>query len=156
MRVSALEEAEIDIPLAEFASKMNAAFTLILEPEIVRSPSNGKTYVQFILPSANKLNLDLFINSRLAFDKQTWEEKLLHHSWLMDLGVMMPEPAIRFEGMAGECLWGCACWIVVPYDQLRGDAVVPTNRRDTLEAGIAEMTKTVVSIPSDAATVRAI
>jgi hypothetical protein len=33
---------------------------------------------------------------------------------------MLCEPAIRFEGMAGECLWGCACWVVVPYQDIRG------------------------------------
>ncbi len=35
---------------------------------------------------------------------------------------MLCEPAIRFDGMAGECLWGCACWVVVPYEQIRGPA----------------------------------
>jgi hypothetical protein len=45
----------------------------------------------------------------------------MDHSWLLDLGVMLCEPAIRFEGMAGECLWGCACWVVVPYEEIRGD-----------------------------------
>ena len=25
--------------------------------------------------------------------------------------------------MAGECLWGCACWVVVPYEQIRGPEV---------------------------------
>jgi hypothetical protein len=35
---------------------------------------------------------------------------------------MLCEPAIRFDGMAGECLWGCACWVVVPYDEIRGPA----------------------------------
>jgi hypothetical protein len=121
VRVSAPEGAEIDVPLADLASKMNAAFTPILEPEIVRSPSSGETYVQFILPGASKINLDLFIDSRLAYDEQTWDQKLLQHSWLLELGVMLSEPAIRFEGMAGECLWGCACWVVVPYSAIRGE-----------------------------------
>lgn len=122
VRVSAPDGVEIDAPLADLASTMNAVFTPILEPEIIRTPSgSGETYVQFILPGASKIDLELFIDSRLAYDEQTWDEKLLQHSWLLELGVMLSEPAIRFEGMAGECLWGCACWVVVPYSAIRGE-----------------------------------
>ena len=59
----------------------------------------------------------------------------------------MSEPAIRFDGMAGECLWGCACWVVVPYDQMRGDTKPPASRKEILEEGISMMTKTVVPTP---------
>ena len=113
-------------------------------------------FADIMLPGVAKTDFLTFFESRDLYDQMTWDEKLLHHSWLMDLGVMMSEPAIRFEGMAGECLWGCACWIVVPYDQLRGDAVIPASRRDILEQGISAMTKTVVSIPADAQAVKAI
>ena len=74
-------------------------------------------------------------------------EKLLKHSWLLELGVLMSEPAIRFNGMAGECLWGCACWVVVPYDQMRGDELPPADRTSILAEGIDRMTKTVVATP---------
>lgn len=122
LRVSVPEGTEIDTPLAELVSKMNAVFTPILEPEVIRTPSsNGETYVQYILPGASKIDLELFLDARLAYDAQTWDEKLLQHSWLLELGVMLSEPAIRFEGMAGECLWGCACWVVVPYSAIRGE-----------------------------------
>jgi hypothetical protein len=67
-----------------------------------------------------KVDFAQFYAAREAYDSLDWEEKLSHHSWLLDLGVMLSEPAIRFDGMAGECLWGCACWVVVPYDQIRG------------------------------------
>jgi hypothetical protein len=40
---------------------------------------------------------------------------------LLDLGTMLCEPSTRFEGMAGECIWGCACWVVVPYEAVRGE-----------------------------------
>ncbi len=66
---------------------------------------------------------------------------------MLDLGVMMSEPAIRFEGMAGECLWGCACWVVVPYEEMRGEKLPPVNRKEILEDGIAAMTKTLVPTP---------
>ncbi len=112
-------------------------------------------FSNIILPGVAKTDFIAFYDSRDLYDKLTWDEKLLQHSWLLDLSVMMSEPAIRFEGMAGECLWGCACWIVVPYDQLRGDAELPITRRDILEAGIAAMTK-IVPIPSDPQAVKAI
>lgn len=105
------------------------------------------SYADILLPGMAKTDLDLFWKSRDAYDQLDWEEKLLEHSWLLDLGVLMSEPAIRFDGMAGECLWGCACWVVVPYDQMRGDALPPATRKEILEEGISMMTKTVVATP---------
>jgi hypothetical protein len=67
---------------------------------------------------------------------------------------MLSEPAIRFKGMAGECIWGCACWVVVPYDELRGDKLPPPNRKVIMEQGIAAMTRTVVPTPGGEAPVR--
>ena len=102
------------------------------------------SYIDIILPGLAKTDFLSYFESRELYDQMSWDEKLLQHSWLLDLGVMMSEPAIRFNGMAGECLWGCACWVVVPYDQIRGDADEPANRKDILMQGIREMTKTVV------------
>ena len=105
------------------------------------------SYADILLPGVAKTDFDMFWASRDEYDKLDWEGKLLRHSWLLDLGVLMSEPAIRFKGMAGECLWGCACWVVVPYDQMRGDTLPPANRKSILEEGISMMTKTVVATP---------
>ena len=105
------------------------------------------SYADIILPGVAKTDFDVFWKSRDEYDKLDWEGKLAQHSWLLDLGVMMSEPAIRFKGMAGECLWGCACWVVVPYDQMRGDTLPPATRKEILEEGISMMTKTVVATP---------
>jgi hypothetical protein len=105
------------------------------------------SYADIILPGMAKTDLDVFWKARDAYDEFDWEEKLLKHSWLLDLGVLMSEPAIRFNGMAGECLWGCACWVVVPYDQMRGDALPPADRTSILAEGIDMMTQTVVATP---------
>lgn len=104
-------------------------------------------YAAIITPGVARTDLTAFWDSRDKYDTLSWEERLLHHSWLMDLGVMLSEPAIRFDGMAGECLWGCACWVVVPYAQIRGDVLPPSSRVEILENGIAAMTKTVVPTP---------
>jgi Tubulin like len=121
IRASMPPTAEIELKLTNLASRMNADFAPALEPEIVVNEGATEPYVQFVIPGATKTALDIFHEARLAYDQQTWDEKLLQHSWLLELGVMLSEPAIRFEGMAGECLWGCACWIVVPYSAIRGE-----------------------------------
>ena len=104
-------------------------------------------YANVILPGVAKTDLLAFWESQKNYDKLSWEEKLNEHAWLIDIGPMLSEPAIRFEGMAGECIWGCACWVVVPYDELRGDKLPPPNRKVIMEQGIAAMTKTVVATP---------
>ena len=104
-------------------------------------------YANVILPGVAKTDLLAFWESQKNYDALSWEEKLNEHAWLIDIGPMLSEPAIRFEGMAGECIWGCACWVVVPYDQLRGDVLPPPNRRVIMEQGIAAMTKTVMKTP---------
>lgn len=104
-------------------------------------------YAVIILPGMAKTDLEAFWASRDAYDKLTWEEKLNEHSWLLDIGPMISEPAIRFQGLAGECIWGCACWIVVPYDELRGDKLPPATRKEIFASAIAPLTKTVVKTP---------
>lgn len=112
------------------------------------------SYANIILPGVAKTDLIAFWESQKNYDQLSWEEKLMEHAWLIDIGPMLSEPAIRFEGMAGECIWGCACWVVVPYDQLRGDKLPPPNRKVILEEGIAAMTKTVVATPGGMAPTR--
>lgn len=105
------------------------------------------SYANVIMPGVAKTDLHAFWESQKSYDKLDWETKLHEHAWLVDIGPMLSEPAIRFEGMAGECIWGCACWVVVPYDQIRGDKLPPENRKIILEDSIAAMTGTVVTTP---------
>ncbi len=102
------------------AKALGDVFSPVADPEVVAVEGLDGGSVQFILPCVAKVDFAQFYAAREAYDSLDWEEKLSHHSWLLDLGVMLSEPAIRFDGMAGECLWGCACWVVVPYDQIRG------------------------------------
>ncbi len=105
------------------------------------------SYCNVILPGVAKTDLTAFWNSQKNYDALNWKAKLAEHAWLIDLGPMISEPAIRFKGMAGECIWGCACWVVVPYDQLRGDVLPPANRKVIREEAIRKMTETVVATP---------
>jgi len=105
------------------------------------------TYVDILLPGLAKTDLDIFWKSRELYDKATREEKLLNHSWLLELGILLSEPSNSFEGMAGECLWGDESGILVPYDQLRGDVLPPSTRAEILQQGIAPLAKTAVPTP---------
>ena len=119
-----IRAADPNDPRVDSAVKaLGTAFSPIADPEVAAAPGASRNSVQFVLPCVSKTDLDLFFDARDAYDTQDWEAKLSDHSWLVDLGVMLCEPAIRFDGMAGECLWGCACWVVVPYDEIRGPAV---------------------------------
>ncbi|SRR5579884_1474051 len=92
-----------------------------VEPTVLQVDSPGKPVVTVVVPRASKLDLEMFFAARDTYDTLSWDDKLLKHSWLLDLGVMLCEPSIRFDGMGGECIWGCACWVVVPYAAIRGE-----------------------------------
>ena len=120
---------DTDRKLTELASKMGKAFAPIVESGVISSKSNPDPSIQFILPGASKTDLAIFYQGRDLYDAMQWDEKLLIHSWLLELGVMLSEPAIRFDNMAGECLWGCACWVVVPYEAIRGEEAVSMKEK---------------------------
>jgi hypothetical protein len=94
--------------------------------EPVVTTSEGADFVSVVIPRASKLDLAAFAPSRDSYDQLEWDDKLLLHSWLLDLGVMLCEPSIRFDGMGGECIWGCACWVVVPHAAIRGEIELPS------------------------------
>jgi hypothetical protein len=74
-----------------------------------------------VVPRLSKTDLAAFFVAREGYDEREWEEKLYMHSFLLDLGVMLCEPSIRFDGLGGECIWGCACWVVIPHAAIRGE-----------------------------------
>ncbi|GAB7054674.1 MULTISPECIES: tubulin-like doman-containing protein [Paenibacillus] len=105
------------------------------------------SYLDILLPGLAKTDLRLFWESRKRYANAAREEKLLNHSWLLDLGVLLSERSSQMKDMAGERLWGDDSWVAVPYDQLQGDVLPPATRREILQQGIAAMTKTVVPTP---------
>ncbi len=107
----------------EIGNGISSAVTTLVEPDVVHFDVENGSFVHVSIPRLTKLDLPGFSAARDAYDRMSWDEKLLAHSWLLDLGTMLSEPSTRFEGMAGECIWGCACWVVVPYDAIRGEEV---------------------------------
>jgi hypothetical protein len=108
----------------EARDQATQAVDTLVDPGVVRVAS-AREGVSMVAPRLTKLDLASFRPAREAYDTLSWEEKLLRHSWLLDLGVMLCEPSIRFEGMGGECIWGCACWVVVPHAAIRGEVERP-------------------------------
>ncbi len=106
-------------------------------PVVETVETKGPGFVSVVVPRASKLDLEVFVPSRDLYDPLEWDDKLLMHSWLLDLGVMLCEPSIRFDGMGGECIWGCACWVVVPHAAIRGEAI-PSPITDAEVAAVAK------------------
>ena len=101
-----------------------------VDPVVLGVEGDGEL-VSVVIPRASKLDLAAFVPARDHYDTLEWDDKLLIHSWLLDLGVMLCEPSIRFDGMGGECIWGCACWVVVPHAAIRGEDAVPAAEEVT-------------------------
>ncbi|HYZ53263.1 MAG TPA: hypothetical protein VE733_07115, partial [Streptosporangiaceae bacterium] len=104
-------------------------------------------YTNVIMPGVARTDLTVFCAARDKYDQLSREEKLLAHSWLLELNTLLCEPSARFEGMAGECIMGSDCWAVVPYAAIRGEAPVSAHVAEVLTAGIAEAVPTVVPTP---------
>jgi hypothetical protein len=110
--------------LASVASAVGSVVESTVDPVALAVEGPGDQ-VSVVIPRASKLDLAAFVPARDYYDTLEWDDKLLIHSWLLDLGVMLCEPSIRFDGMGGECIWGCACWVVVPHAAIRGEISSP-------------------------------
>jgi hypothetical protein len=148
-------EARAFMPKKSFGSKVSGQVGKQIEalastkvpPSVLHVDTDDAPMVSFCVPRASKLDLDIFTRARDKYDTLSWDEKLLMHSWLLDLGVLLCEPSIRFDGMGGECIWGCACWVVVPHAAIRGDAPGSADITEVQGAHIAPMVQTVVPTP---------
>jgi hypothetical protein len=109
--------------VAAITSAVSEAVQTQVEPGVLEIAADGEAFVSVVVPRASKLDLEAFVPARDTYDQLEWDAKLLMHSWLLDLGVMLCEPSIRFDGMGGECIWGCACWVVVPHAAIRGEQI---------------------------------
>jgi Tubulin like len=105
----------------EIGDQISSAVTTLVEPDVIHFDTEDESFVHVSMPRLTKLDLADFSAARDAYDQMSWDEKILAHAWLLDLGTMLCEPSTRFEGMAGECIWGCACWVVVPFTAIRGE-----------------------------------
>jgi hypothetical protein len=106
---------------AAVSAQVAKAVSTRVDPGVLELNSPGEPLLTLVVPRVSKLDLEAFVPSRETYDGLNWDEKLLMHSWILDLGVLLCEPSIRFDGMGGECIWGCACWVVVPHDLIRGE-----------------------------------
>jgi hypothetical protein len=108
-------------PSADASEAATGLPATAVAPASVAFGGSGPAGSSVFVPRLSKLDLEFFVPARSAYDGLEWEEKLMRHSWLLDLGVLLCEPSTRFEGVGGECLLGCACWVVVPHAAIRGE-----------------------------------
>ena len=115
-------EASATETLSEFASRVAVSTTTLEAEEHEHDVEHPReTELVGFVPGVTKVDLTTFVEGQEAYDDEKDERNLvLDHSYLMELGVMLNEPSVRFEGVAGECIWGCACWVGVPMDRVRG------------------------------------
>ncbi|AZI65917.1 tubulin-like doman-containing protein (plasmid) [Rhodococcus qingshengii] len=122
---AAVEFVEVRAFGADSASAVAASLSESLDPVVgpntLAFAGSGDTTVAAFIPRLSKLDMSWFVPAREAYDALDWESKLMRHAWLLDLGVLLCEPSTRFEGVGGECLLGCACWVVVPHLAIRGE-----------------------------------
>ena len=82
-------------------------------------------YANVVLLGVAKTDLDAFWSSQKTFEALPGEAKLTEHSWLIDVGPMLSDPSIRFDGLPSQCQSA----VVVPLADVRGDNPPPPNRR---------------------------
>jgi hypothetical protein len=114
------EFMEVRVP----SSAHSVAFTLesIFAPEVSPQVTGGgrESSAQFVLPSIRKADLSWFKTALDVYGEESWDEKLLDHSLLLEQGIVLSEPSSRMEGMAGASLRDGESWIAVPMDDLWG------------------------------------
>lgn len=110
------------------SAALGSAIAPKVGPNVLSFPTTGEPSISAFIPRISKLGLSLFVPAREGYDSMDWESKLMRHAWLLDLGVLLCEPSTRFEGVGGECLLGCACWVVVPHAAIRGEEDVVSVR----------------------------
>lgn len=105
-------------------------------------------YTLMLIPGVALRDFKCFYEARAKYDAlEEWEDRFKLHSFLVDMGPMICEPSIRTKGMAGECIWGCACFIAYPYDKLRGDSSKPPYRPEIWAAATAALNATIAPTP---------
>jgi hypothetical protein len=94
----------------------------IFAPEVPPQVTDGgrESSVQFVLPSIRKADLSWFKTALHIYEQESWDEKLLDHSLLLEQGIVLSEPSTRIEGMAGASLRDGESWIAVPMVDLLG------------------------------------
>ena len=107
------------------AAAIDAAFDPDLPTQLV--PGGRPGSLQFVLPSLGKTDFGLFFQARDAYDAERAEQRLLDHSMLLEQGVLLSEPSTRLAGMAGASIGSSACWIAVPFGELRGGDAPPSS-----------------------------
>lgn len=112
-------ETIADADRQAWTEALDAAF----HPEAPTCATDGGSpgIVQYLLPRLALKDLSVFDGARDAYDAADLKHRHAEHALLLDQGILLCEPSLTFEGMAGASLGGGSQWIAVPRDQLRGE-----------------------------------
>jgi hypothetical protein len=115
------EFIEVKVP-SSAQDGVTGVLETIFAPDVPPQVVNGgrESSAQFILPSLRKTDLSWFKTALDVYEQESWDDKLLDHSLLLEQGIVLSEPSSRIEGMAGASLHGGESWIAVPMHGLRG------------------------------------
>ncbi len=89
-------------------------------------------YANVVLLGVAKTDLQAFWAGQKTFQALSGENKLAEHSWLIDVGPMLSDPSVRFDGLPSQCQTA----IVVPLEEVRGDNPPPPNRKADVAASV--------------------
>ena len=91
--------------------------------DVIEAFDTLTAYAQILFSGVAKTDLDFYEESREMYDALSEDEKVLHHSLLLENGVVLSEPS-AVEGKAGKGLWDSGAWVDVPYEAVRGTGEV--------------------------------
>lgn len=89
-------------------------------------------YAQILFAGVAKTDFDFYEDARDAYESLSEEERLLHHSLLLEHGLLLSEES-QVEGRAGKALWDSSAWVDIPYEDVIGTGEVRDSVIDIMK-----------------------
>ncbi|GEL25018.1 hypothetical protein PSU4_39720 [Pseudonocardia sulfidoxydans NBRC 16205] len=104
-------------------------------------------YTNVVVPGVARPDLTAFHTGRDAYDALPEQERILQHSFLLELGIALNERNQEFGDYAGMALGEGGIPPMISYDDIRGEASLPSTGVEIQTANIAAAVTTVVPTP---------
>ncbi|MBC3194911.1 hypothetical protein H7X46_28050 [Pseudonocardia sp. C8] len=104
-------------------------------------------YTNIIMTGVARPDLVAFQESRAIYDALPEQDRLAHHSFLLELGIALSERNQEFGDYAGKALGEGAVPTTISYDDIRGEAALPSTGVEIQTANISAAVTTVVPTP---------
>jgi hypothetical protein len=104
-------------------------------------------YAFVTMPGISRKDITYFTEARDKYETLDEEtQKLLMHSFLLELGVMVSEPSQTVENLAGKSLWGDPYNTGIQYDVITGRAEEVPDLGTLQSAGAAPLVPLAVPV----------